>query len=337
MQKEVKNLFKDKTILFTPLNWGLGHAARCIPLIRLAVNHGHKVVIGSDGSALDFLRALFPTLDIIPLPSYGVSYPFKSMMLNAIVSAPKALKAKRAEHKAVVQVAAKYNIDLIISDNRYGCFHKNCESIFISHQLDIQYPNSLFKRIINIQNKLWIQKFDRLWVPDYADRKLTGILTNKKIHPNTQFIGPQTIHRPMDLKKVYDVCVLLSGPEPQRSFLEESLLGIFSTQKDLEVLFVAGKMDGHHKSLPNIIYKSYVIGEELTQILNASSLLICRSGYSTIMDISGLDLPAIFIPTPGQTEQEYLAALHSKNDMYDHLNQNMLQRDLIKMIKQKLS
>ena len=111
------------------------------------------------------------------------------------------------------------------------------------------------------------------------------------------------------LNSVYDIMVLLSGPEPQRTLLEDKLMKELNSF-DGKILFVKGVVDDHQvlNEEGQFTICNFMETKDLEKTINQSKLVIARSGYSTIMDLAKLRKKAFFIPTPGQYEQEYLAS-----------------------------
>jgi len=299
-----------KTILVAPLHWGLGHATRCIPIINALLKYGFNVLLGSDGAALLLLRKEFPQLEAIELPSYDITYAtkgrnFKWQMMQNI---PKIKKAISSEKKLIKRLFSERKIDGIISDNRFGVRHKSVPSVFITHQLKVLSGNTSGLSS-KIHQKL-IKKFNECWVPD-TDKplNLSGKLGRLK-SPTfiVRYIGPLSRMQKVNLDRKYDILLLLSGPEPQRTLLEEKLLTIFKGQPK-KVLLVRGVVEDQliTQEFENITSVNYMETEALEKAINQSGLVISRSGYTTIMDLAALEKMAFFIPTPGQYEQKYLA------------------------------
>ncbi|NBP69699.1 MAG: glycosyltransferase, partial [Cytophagia bacterium] len=170
----------SKRILITPLDWGLGHATRCIPIIKELLHQNHQVMIASSGLALNLLKEEFPQLTFFQLPSYKATYArWLPLMLKVFWQSPFFFFVIRKEHAIVKQLVKDHRIDVVISDNRYGCYAKATKSIFITHQLTIQMPKGLvwLQSMINYVNHLLIKKFNACWVPDFPDQRLTGELT----------------------------------------------------------------------------------------------------------------------------------------------------------------
>ncbi len=300
----------NKKVLIAPLNWGLGHATRCIPIINALIGQGFDPVIASDGAALSLLRKEFPTLQTEELPSYNIEYAKKgsNFKLKMLLNSPKIAHAISAEKKATKKILASDDFYGIISDNRMGVRNKRVPSVFITHQLTV-----LSGKTTSISTKLhnkYIKKFDVCWVPDMADDpNLSGELGHpKKPTIPVTYLGPLSRFNYQNLPKKYDIMVLLSGPEPQRTMLEEKLLQEFE-KSDKEIVFVRGVIEASHKTYvkDNITIHNYLTGTALENTINSSNIIISRSGYTTVMDLAKLKKKAFFIPTPGQFEQEYLA------------------------------
>jgi uncharacterized protein (TIGR00661 family) len=311
----------QKRILVAPLNWGLGHAARCVPIIRTLEKLGAEVILASDGVALHLLQAEFPHLQAITLPSYRIRYFSQNMVLNIARQMPRMLYAIRAEKWHTERIVREYNIQGIISDNRYGCFSKKVRSILLTHQLHLRIPKKPLQWTANQVLRHALAKFDETWVPDTPQEpSLSGELSHPvKDSHRTRYIGllsrAQVNTQPVEQE--YDVAVVLSGPEPQRTYLEQILLEQAMTMPQ-KFIFVLGKTKAkhHHYAAENVEVVSYLTSNELNKVVAASGTVICRSGYSSLMDLAALGKPAILIPTPGQTEQEYLADSLSKQHFF---------------------
>jgi uncharacterized protein (TIGR00661 family) len=301
---------RGKRVLITPLDWGLGHATRCIPIIEELINRNCEVVIASSGSALKLLRKEFPALEVFALPSYRIRYPRKgSFIFSIALQTPRILRAISKEHKRVEKIVNERQIDLIISDNRYGCWSGKTRSIFISHQLSIQVTGlwHILKPLIDFFHDRMIKKFSRCWVPDDSQLGLTGALSQRgKL--NSKPIGVLSRFKKDRLELKYDLAVVLSGPEPQRTILEEIIFKQLQNHT-LKVIVVRGVVEGegNWREQGNLTTVNFLNSKKLEEIINQSRLVLSRSGYSTIMDLTRLEKNAILIPTPGQTEQEYLA------------------------------
>ena len=299
-----------KRILVAPLNWGLGHATRCIPIINALIDHDYEPIIASDGVALQLLKKEFPDLEAIELPSYTIKYSKKGyhFKLRLIMDAPKILKTIKAEKRVIKTILKTHRISGIISDNRFGVLSKKIPSVFISHQINVLSGNTTW--ISSKLHQKLIRKFDECWVPDLKkEPNLSGKLGHlKKNQLNLKYIGPLSRFNDFDSKTIYDVLVMLSGPEPQRAMFEEQLLQQLETYKG-KVLFVKGIIEDRQSITKkgDIIIYNFMQSKELEKAINESEMVLSRSGYTTIMDLAKLNKKAFFIPTPGQFEQEYLA------------------------------
>jgi uncharacterized protein (TIGR00661 family) len=327
---------KPKRILICPLDWGLGHATRCIPIIRLLLEQNAEVIIAADKRPLELLKQEFPDLKLITLKGYEINYPKSgSMTLSMLFSIPKILKGIKREHIELDRIINEEAIDIVISDNRYGCWSKKVKSIFITHQLMIKSPfgeKILHKRVLK-----YVKNYDECWVPDSSEQKnnLSGDLAHKFPLPtNTYFIGALSRFKAIKQNEFeYDVMAIISGPEPQRTIFER----IISEQlfnSGLKSLIVFGLPESKKKTeqKQNVTMIAHLNSTEMQNAILKSKIIIARSGYSTIMDLSVLNKKAIFIPTPGQTEQEYLAESLMKQQLTFSQNQNKI--DLAKAIKE---
>ncbi|MEM1323420.1 MAG: glycosyltransferase [Bacteroidota bacterium] len=297
-------------ILVAPLNWGLGHATRCIPIIQELQRQGASVVLASDGRAARLLSEEFPQLPLFELPSYNISYPSSSMVWNMALQLPAIAWAVRSEQRFVRKLAREQQLDAIISDNRYGCYVKGLPCVCLTHQLRIKMPWSLLEGPVAWVNRFQLRHFKEIWVPDNAGApNLSGELSHDMPSQKIRYIGPlsrlQCYARPLR----YDVLLLLSGPEPQRSRLEAELLEQAKGLPKLRFLIVQGKTESYQRGMlhEHIEQVSFLTSSSLNDAMLESRLVVSRSGYSTLMDLAALGKSALLIPTPGQTEQEYLA------------------------------
>ena len=303
-------------ILFTILNWGLGHAVRCITLIDHLKNSGHKISIASDGIALEFLRKEFPNLAFYKLPAYDIKYKYHFMPLNIIEKTPQLVKSIIKEKKAVDKITQNNQIDLIINDNRLACYHKSIPSVYITHQLNVPAPNRILHKITNLGHQYFINKYDYCWIPDFAnENNLAGSISkSKKIKPPIEYLGPLSNIRLENTESRLPLLVVLSGPEPQRSYLENKVINQAS-ELDIEILLIRGTNTkrSFNNQNPNLRILDLVNRKELTALMDQAQKIICRSGYTSLMDFYLNPKPLYFIPTPGQWEQEYLAKHWQEN------------------------
>lgn len=316
-----------KSILFCVLNWGLGHATRSVPIIQKLLQLNTKIIIASDGAALRFLQEEFPDLQFEELPSYGIQYPKNGNMIASMAKqAPYLLSVIAKERKAIQILYQKHRFNCIISDNRYGCFDKRTKSIFITHQLHLQVPKNvrLLSYFLNRFNHKLIKNFDECWIPDMPEEKnLSGKLSHPAL-PKCRYIGLLSrFEKINDDKKKYKVFTLLSGPEPQRSIFQNIVLQQLEAADFTSILCAGTKEREIFSTSKNVEATSFMQQETIAKTMAESKFLICRSGYSTIMDLVKMqaNIKVIFVPTPGQTEQEYLAKKFAADNLCINISQ----------------
>lgn len=311
--------FDKRRILVAPLDWGLGHATRCIPIISQLLKAGHDVYIAAEGKTKALLEQEFPAVQFLVLRGYKVNYGRHEwgLMVNIFFQIPKILAAIKKENRWLKDAVDKYGFDVVISDNRYGLHHPKIHSVFITHQLIIKSP--IFQKRLQKINYSYINKFDECWIPDYdSTPSLAGDLSHPDLKPQTlvKYIGPLSRFKFESQESNKHLLVLLSGPEPQRTLLEEKILAQLKSFQQ-PVVLVRG-LPGN-ASLPAarglVTIVNHLPGKELNVLINEANLVIARAGYSTIMDLMALQKKSILIPTPGQTEQEYLADYLMKNGL----------------------
>lgn len=321
-------------ILLAPLNWGLGHASRCVPLIHRLLDEGHEVVIGGDGMSFTLLRKHFPKLRYVYLAPLDLHYSRSGNQTWAMLKAiPQLLLWRNKDRLMLKAILQEEHFDQVISDNRPGLYNKQVECIYITHQLQIrltktwQWAEAMASRI----HARMYTRFNKVWVPDYED--INHSLAGELSHPSNlrlsrkktefQYIGPLSrFHSPITHKPSpinYEVVAVLSGLEPQRTLLEQELIERYSGKEE-RVLIVQGLVNHPNTRIKRgnlTIVPSMADAELVPALLNARHI-IARSGYSTIMDLEALGLLSVgnnkplpvhieLIPTPGQPEQEYLA------------------------------
>jgi len=318
---------QSKHILISPLDWGLGHTARCAPLIRYIRSLGHKVTIAGNAWQRSFIEETFGAIDFIHLDGYDIVYSASNKILQAglISQLPKVLNTINYEHKWLLQVAGELQPDGIISDNRYGLYHPTIPSVIITHQLRVQSGvGDLADSGIQKQHYKFLNRFQETWVADTGGTpNLAGKLSHPANLPRTaKYIGLLSRFAELPLSpsntKNDELLILLSGPEPQRSILS-GILWKHSVVYPGHVTFVEGNEAAAPPASvpPNISYYKRLTESALGPLLINAGMVICRSGYSTIMDLVALQKKAILIPTPGQTEQEYLGKhLHNSGVFY---------------------
>jgi predicted glycosyltransferase len=304
-------------VLVAPLDWGLGHATRCIPIINEFLSKQCTVILAADGAQKALLEEEFPTLSFVQIPGYRIKYGKNRAftLVRLIMSIPKILIRIKQENAWLRGFASREKPDLVISDNRYGLYLPGIVSVFITHQLSIRTSfGAVADRLLQRVNYRAIRRFTLCWVPDMPGAaSLAGKLSHPRKMPAvpTRYIGWLSRFGsgaagdggPVDL------LVLLSGPEPQRTLLEKMVLEQ-AAGCGCQIVLVRGLPGGDVavEAPSGVLVYDHLAARELESLICGSSMVLARSGYSTVMDLARLGKKAIFIPTPGQSEQEYLGA-----------------------------
>lgn len=318
---------KPLKIFVCPLNWGLGHATRSSVVIQQLLNRGHEVVIGADGKALTFLQNEFPKLKCIRVKDVDVSYANSAFfsMVNYIRIAFSIFSNRRKEQQLLQEIQATEKFDVIISDNRYGLYLKDVHSILITHQTQVKTP--FLSGFINNQLRKWLTKFNEVWVPDFEGSLLSGELSNGSLNQKKHVGILSRFTHDDNAPIVYDCLYLLSGPEPQRTALEKCLSLTLSKEEGTKKnVLVRGTKQPSKISFPsNVKVIDFATTDELQQLLNSCKNIVCRGGYSTIMDVVAVKKSALLIPTPYQYEQEYLAKYLSDKNYFSATTQSNIE------------
>ncbi|MEO8820516.1 MAG: glycosyltransferase [Ginsengibacter sp.] len=299
-------------VLVAPLDWGLGHATRCIPIINQLILLGCTVYIVADKKNFSLLKKEFPQTVFLRYKGYEIAYSRqkKFLFLKLIFQLPKVILRVLLEKKWLKNIVKKYSIDAVISDNRFGMHNKNIPSIYITHQLSVKTGNRFFDTIAQKIHYYFIRRFTTCWVPDFEKNGLAGELSHPKNLPaNSIYIGPLSRFTQVpDAEILNDLLIIISGPEPQRTIFEKEILEQIKGFKQ-KIIFIRGLPSEDQKpgNFDGVKIENHVPGEELNKLMAESKIIISRSGYTTVMDLATSNKKAILIPTPGQTEQEYLA------------------------------
>ena len=319
-----------KKIIIAPLNWGLGHATRCVPIIKELLKTNFLPIIASDGDALLFLRSEFPTLDFIVLPSYNISYG-KNLKWNLFKKIPKILKAVKQENRIISQyLNANADVIGIISDNRFGVHSNKVPSVYITHQINVF--SGFFTSLTSYFHQLVIKKYQECWIPDEENSLVSGKLSLTSKNLNQKYIGVLSRFKKQDIPKTIDILIILSGPEPNRSYLENKLLTSFN-KSSKQICLIQGKIEETQKItyINTIKIVNFMLSDELEKTINSSDKIICRAGYSSILDLISLEKKAILIPTKNQTEQEYLAEYLEKNKYFSFIKEDEIDETILEL------
>ncbi|MCB0762054.1 MAG: glycosyltransferase [Flavobacteriales bacterium] len=312
-------------ILVAPLDWGLGHTTRVIPVVRELLTAGAEVVLGGTAAQHTFLKPYFPLLETLPLNSYNISYR-KHAGRDVFFQVPAVLRAIEEERQACAKWVSEGRVDGFISDNRYGVFHAKVPSVIISHQLSIAGPR-IAAPFLKRMNRKHLAPFREIWVPDVASaHNLAGKLSHSR-DMRVSYLGmlsrfshstpiPNATGRPL---------AIISGPERMRTEFENRVVQQFEALA-APSLIVRGNPQLNSEQHGEVELVPHLADAAMKQAIQEAPLIVCRSGYSTLMDLAALGRRAVLVPTPGQPEQEYLARWFSEQYGFTHRLQSQLGR-----------
>ena len=231
--EKINNIGKGGArILFAPLDWGLGHTTRCLPIIKAFQLAGAEVNVACNQHQAHLLEGEIPGLRILSLDGYGLHYSKSKWLTWASIAlqAPKILTAIKSENRWLAALLRAEKFDVVISDNRFGFHHPGLHSIFITHQLRIRVPlNNWVEDLIQKWNYRFIQKFDECWIPDFEkEPTLSGSLSHPNLLPamEIKYIGPISRFKKNVASNAasQELVVVISGPEPQRTIFENLII-----------------------------------------------------------------------------------------------------------------
>ncbi|MGN6291331.1 MAG: glycosyltransferase [Chitinophagaceae bacterium] len=317
-------------VLVAPLDWGLGHATRCIPVIYELLKQNAEVWLAGENAQESLLRNEFPSLPFLSLKGYRVKYSRSASGLWRAIfrQLPRIWQTIRQENKWLKQAVSEYEFDAVISDNRFGLSHPSIPCIFITHQLHIKSPLGKWTESrIQRTNYRFINKFSECWVPDIkGSNNLAGQLSHPTVLPRIPVLYTgilSRLHRNNGYPQKKHLFISLSGPEPQRTTWENKIIQEIAhypgTATIVRGLPEAGKLI---PSTNDIHFFNHLPANDYNQEMNKAEWVISRSGYSTVMDIAMLGKKAILVPTPGQPEQEYLGKYLSEKGFAPSLTQD---------------
>ncbi|HLN55023.1 MAG TPA: glycosyltransferase [Bacteroidales bacterium] len=327
-----------KNILICPLEWGLGHAARMIPLATRLMNRNCRVFIGAGEKHIALIRAELPGLTFIRFPGFSPSYSkYLPQYFAMLLKSPVLLFHIIREHRLLNRILKENKIDIVISDNRFGLWNSNVTCVYVTHILRIPLPPpwKIFEHIGILLHRMVIKKYDYCMIPDLpGELNLSGKLSHDlRLTENVRYTG---------LLSRFDKetagtgkfsfrhnSVVLSGPEPQRSIMKAKLVkALHNCETPTVILEGNPEKAGSETRTGNIIFHSHLKTAEMKELLTTSNIIISRSGYTTIMDLVFLNRSGLLIPTPGQTEQEYLAEYLSARGWFKTLTQKRIDENI---------
>jgi len=314
------------SVLVSPLNWGLGHAMRDVPVIRTLLEEGNEVTIAACGNALAALRQEFPSCRFIEFGDYPSPYSAGRFFLPKLsLYLPILLHAIAREHDTLERIVARERFDLIISDNRLGVYTSRVPCLFITHQVHFHLPFFLWpvELFAARMGRFLYQKYERIIIPDNPPGPLS--LAGKLSRPDSEVVRSRAYHAGIltgiprqDVARDLDYLFLISGPEPQRTRLEEILLPQAGELDGKTVILLGSPQKPCSGTGPeDCSVRSFVSNSEKAALMNRAKFVVCRSGYTTMMELAELRKAAgLFIPTPGQPEQEYLSWYYHRNGWF---------------------
>ncbi len=321
-----------------PLDWGLGHASRMVPVINHYRNAGYQVFIGGSGKSGALLKVTFSELPFIQLPSPEIRYASKGAWLipSLVFQLPALVKATFREHRLIRRIVEDYHIDIVVSDNRYGLFCKKATCILVTHQVSPKLPHPISRAEYPLYFilRFLINRFHSCWVPDFSDpsNNLSGRLSHRFPMPkNARYVGILSRFSGMREERFentgirFEMVFIISGPEPQRKIFRDMAIHEAIRMKG-RVLVITGSVENEEltgiNSCRHIDVVPHLDTFQFRQAVLQADIIICRSGYSMIMDLISLGKTAILVPTPGQSEQEYLAEYLSQKGWFSHIPQS---------------
>ncbi|MDP3881456.1 MAG: glycosyltransferase family protein [Nanoarchaeota archaeon] len=320
-------------VLFGVSDWGLGHATRSIPLISALLKKGDEVHIVSAGRAMKLLKNYFRKkciyFDIVlegAIPRKNIS----SFILNSALSFFSVLKNLTFFRNRIKTIIKKEKYDLVVSDCRADVYDRPDNSILINHQLRFRVP--FLEVIVELILGKLMGKYGKVIVPDFPGRELSGDLSyNRFYEGEVHYIGILSHVKKKKMPKDIDFFVTLSGPEPWRGELEKKIREQVLSLKGKIVVALAKPEQNKLEKTKNVTFYSFLKREKQAEMMNRAKFIITRSGYTTVMEVAEIgNKNVLFIPTPGQTEQEYLGDYYENRKYFHHTSQNdlNLQKDI---------
>jgi hypothetical protein len=270
------------------------------------IQGGNKVEIACSENQEAFFRNRFPELTLhVNLPNNHIQIESGKGLFFKLGLRVFEFRSNWKKEKRWLEEHLKTNkYDIIYSDNRYGFYSPNVHSVVLTHQLSLPGPRLLLLLPQLVLNKN-LRKFSSIEIPDFEKTpRLSGNLSQTKSSVQASFIGSLSQIKPIQTTSKKQLLLILSGPEPQRSRFAKDILE--ETSQLGFPLVVAGESTVK-STASNVLQLGYCNAKQLEQLMNESSHIVCRSGYSTLMELAAIGKKALLIPTSGQFEQEYLA------------------------------
>ncbi len=331
-------------VLITPLDWGLGHVTRCIPVVKNLERRGVKVFVAATYSSIALLQQEVPDCVFLEIEGYAITYrknPQKSFW-GLLAQVPGVVKKIRSEQKWLDNIIVKHRIDAVISDNRFGMHSQKVPCIYITHQVFIETGFRFASKIATAIHRRIMQQFTCCWIPDVPQQPgLAGKLSHPQKMPAVPatYVGMLSRFVRQNVATKQQWTIVLSGPEPQRTLIEQKIIAQLKNITSAPPVFLVRGLPAHHNlqtgPVTGVTFFDHLPAKELQRLMSESETIIARSGYSTVMDLVTLGKPALLIPTPGQPEQEYLSGhLQNENLFYSVSQKDLdISRDVQKILK----
>lgn len=321
----------NERVLVCPLGWGLGHTSRSVLLIKILIEKGCTVLVAADQISIAFLKSRFPELTYIPFPSFSVKFSRGANQLLSLTRIAFRLFARTiTEKNEIEKLISHYKIDLVISDNRYGLYTQKVPTVLITHQLSIRFPHpfKFLKPAGEMYVRIYAQRFTECWIPDSSSGfSLSGALTQpSKLPGNVKRVGLMSRFYGMTINEkdnMWDLLAIVSGPPPHRDIFEQEVEKL-AQRLNLKTIILQGLPQFNGRTIENgcVTLVANMPDVEIVETISKSKYLLCRGGYCTIADLIALNRSAILIPTPGQTEQEYLVDYLKPKDIFRFFRQS---------------
>lgn len=297
----------EKRVLISVLNWGMGHVSRSIGLIQQLLNQGNTVIVACSVDQEEIYRQYFENIEFVRHDGYPFMFRGKGNFGKDLLKQFSPLRKRLIkEIKEVDGLIEKYNVDVILSDHRYGFRSSKVPSIFITHQFNL--PLKWYEVAVNLVHHKLMQKFNEIWIMDFQNSKLAGKLSKSGNDIKASYIGPYSrfsLYNSENSSYKFETILIASGPNVYAQALVDEYLSKNSSQ---DIIVICDQ----EIKLPNGIERVSGNWKLQDEYILSAKKIISRSGYSTIMDLELLKSDFELIPTPGQAEQEYLNSIYSK-------------------------
>jgi UDP:flavonoid glycosyltransferase YjiC (YdhE family) len=303
----------NQKVLISPLNWGMGHVARSIAIIQQLIDQQNQVFVACEDDQKAVFECYFSQLHFISHRPYPFQFSGKGKWAWDLFRQRKKLLERFAEENNEVTVyISDFQIDVVISDHRYGFFSTTKPSIFITHQLHL--PLKWFQKPMQFIHQKLLQNFSSVWVLDEENSSLAGKLSEKIKHKDLHYIGWKSRFQLSGHdSKACDNLYLVSGPLPySQDFLNECVEMAWQKSGNNVCIFPSNLVLPLQLPL-NLTCLPANDWQDVDAYFRGARFIISRAGYTTIMDLKVLNKKSMLIATPGQAEQEYLVTLVLKS------------------------